>query len=84
MAHSLPVIEIVHGESDGPTISILGGVHGDEFEGVLANRQIRNILEKSLRRGTVKFAAPAHPAAWKASTRASPIDGSRKCRRCIV
>jgi predicted deacylase len=74
MTTLLPTIEYVQGKIDGPTIAILGGVHGDEFEGVLACRQIRNILQKSLIKGTVKFAAPAHPAAWNASTRASPTD----------
>jgi predicted deacylase len=70
----LPTIELVRGKIDGPTIAILGGVHGDEFEGVLAARQIRNILQQTLIRGTVKFAAPAHPVAWNASTRTSPTD----------
>ena len=70
----LPTIEFVRGKIDGPTIAILGGVHGDEFEGVLAARQIRNILQQTLIRGTVKFAAPAHPVAWNASTRTSPTD----------
>ena len=74
MTTLLPTIEYVQGKINGPTIAILGGVHGDEFEGVLACRQIRNILQKSLIKGTVKFAAPAHPAAWNASTRASPTD----------
>jgi predicted deacylase len=76
----LPNIEYVKGKIDGPTIGILGGVHGDEFEGVLACRQIRNILQKSLIKGTVKFAAPAHPAAWNDSTRASPTDGLNLAR----
>jgi len=81
MTSLLPVIETIHGDIDGPTISILGGVHGDEFEGVLACRQLRNILEESpVHRGTVKFAAPAHPVAWKASTRASPTDGLNLAR----
>lgn len=80
MTSLLPVIQTIHGEIAGPTVAILGGVHGDEFEGVLANRQIRNILQKSLRRGTVKFAAPAHPVAWNASTRESPTDGLNLAR----
>ncbi|MSY56136.1 MAG: succinylglutamate desuccinylase, partial [Actinobacteria bacterium] len=34
MTSLLPTIEYVKGKVDGPTIAILGGVHGDEFEGV--------------------------------------------------
>jgi predicted deacylase len=80
MTSLLPTIEYVKGKVDGPTIAILGGVHGDEFEGVLACRQIRNILQRTLMRGTVKFAAPAHPVAWNASTRNSPTDGLNLAR----
>jgi hypothetical protein len=65
-------------------IAILGGVHGDEFEGVLAARQIRNILQQTLIRGTVKFAAPAHPIAWNASTRTSPTDELKKMESSIA
>jgi predicted deacylase len=80
MTALLPVIEYVNGKVDGPTVAILGGVHGDEFEGVLACRQVRNILQRTLIRGTVKFAAPAHPIAWNASTRLSPTDGLNLAR----
>ena len=80
MTSLLPTIECIKGKDDGPTIAILGGVHGDEFEGVLACRQIRNILQQTLIRGTVKFAAPAHPVAWNASTRNSPTDGLNLAR----
>jgi predicted deacylase len=39
-----------------------------------------NILQNSLLKGTVKFAAPAHPAAWDSSARVSPSDGLNLAR----
>ncbi len=80
MTSSLPVIESIKGKNDGPTVAILGGVHGDEFEGVLAARRIIGLLQKSLTCGTIRYAAPAHPVAWNASTRESPIDGLNLAR----
>ncbi len=80
MTSSLPSIESIKGKNDGPTIAILGGVHGDEFEGVLAARRIIGLLQNSLTAGTIKYAAPAHPVAWNASTRESPIDGLNLAR----
>lgn len=70
----------VSGRAPGPTVAVLGGVHGDELEGVLAARRIAGLLDPSELRGTVRFAAPAHPAAWHAVTRTSPVDGLNLAR----
>jgi predicted deacylase len=76
----LPAITVVQGDADGPTVGLLGGVHGDEYEGVVATRALARILHTELVRGTVRIAAPAHPAAWAARTRCSPDDGADLAR----
>lgn len=80
MKLEFPEIRSVTGASPGPTIAVLGGVHGDEYEGVIAARCLEHDLAGELRCGTVRFAAPAHPAAWMACTRESPIDGANLAR----
>lgn len=71
---------VVRSQSPGPTVAVLGGVHGDEYEGVIAAAAIGRTLRSELVRGTVRVAAPAHPAAWTARTRRSPIDGADLAR----
>lgn len=75
-----PLVEVVHGENPGPIVAILGGVHGDEYEGVLAARTLLAILELELESGSVRISAPAHPAAWRTSTRESSTDGKNLAR----
>lgn len=77
-----PGVNRIHG-GDGPTVSILGGVHGDELEGVLALRAVVARLTApgaAPLRGTLRWMAPAHPAAWAADTRACPVDGLNLAR----
>ena len=31
-----PRVHVIEGVAEGPTVAALGGVHGDEYEGVLA------------------------------------------------
>ncbi|MEE6282877.1 succinylglutamate desuccinylase/aspartoacylase family protein [Georgenia sp. MJ170] len=79
----VPGVIEVGGHAPGPVVAVLGGVHGDELEGVLAARVIIDrlrALAPGRLRGTVRVAAPAHPAAWEAGTRTSPIDGLNLAR----
>jgi|HigsolmetaAR206D_1030411.scaffolds.fasta_scaffold01414_5 predicted deacylase len=76
----LPDVVEVTGRSSGPTVAILGGVHGDELEGVLAARRVARLLDPAGLAGVVRIAAPAHPAAWQAVTRSSPLDGQNLAR----
>ena len=80
MQAELPGVTVIRGASPGPTVAVLGGVHGDEYEGVIAATAIGRILQSGLVRGTVRVAAPAHPAAWAARTRRSPLDGADLAR----
>lgn len=70
----------MHGVQQGPTLALLGGVHGDENEGVLAVHRI--LVELATRRlaGTVKAVAPANPAAWAARSRTTSSDGADLAR----
>jgi predicted deacylase len=79
-AAGLPDVVEVVGRAAGPTVAVLGGVHGDELEGVLAARRIAGLLDPAHLRGTVRISAPAHPAAWNAVTRTSPVDALNLAR----
>ncbi|MCR6030726.1 hypothetical protein GGQ22_04625 [Nocardioides sp. zg-579] len=74
VGEALPRLRLTRGRQPGPTVAILGGVHGDELEGVLAARRVLAALDPEGLRGSVRVAAPAHPAAWASVTRASPVD----------
>lgn len=76
----LPRIERLEGLRSGPTLAVLGGVHGDELEGVLAIRQLAGQLDPEDLAGTIRWAAPAHPAAWLADSRSGPADGMNLAR----
>lgn len=80
MSPSLPAVDVVAATRPGPIVGILGGVHGDEYEGVLAANLLRRELGATLLRGEVRIAAPAHPAAWSDRTRGSPHDGMNLAR----
>ncbi len=69
------------GAVPGPTVALLGGIHGDEDEGVLAVQRVCAVLEdEPLAAGTVRAVAVAHPAAYAADTRVSPLDGLNLAR----
>ena len=68
------------GERDGPSLSVVGGVHGDEFEGVAACLALTEELAGSTIRGRLRLVAVAHEAAHVASQRSSPIDGRNLAR----
>jgi len=80
MRHQPPHVVTITASSDGPTVALLGGVHGDEYEGVIAARWLIGRLRSALVRGTIRVAAPAHPAAWEATSRESPVDGKNLAR----
>jgi N2-acetyl-L-2,4-diaminobutanoate deacetylase len=66
----------VVGEHDGPTLALLGGVHGDELEGIAAVRMLLSALEPATLRGEVRAVAVANPPAFEARTRCSPDGGN--------
>jgi predicted deacylase len=68
------VVTTVRSDEPGPTVALLGGIHGDEDEGVLAVWRVLRDLEGVALRGTVRAVAPANPGAWAAGSRTSPSD----------
>jgi predicted deacylase len=67
------------GEDAGPRVSVLGGIHGDEIEGVLAARRLLEVLSGCRLRGQVTVVPVANPAAFELSSRCGP-DGMNLAR----
>jgi predicted deacylase len=63
----------------GPRVVILGGVHGDETQGVLAAGRLASD-DTRLTRGSVDVVPVCHEAAFKADSRTSVIDGGNLAR----
>lgn len=68
------------GSKDGPTVSVVGGIHGDEFEGVVACLRLADELADGPLRGQLRLVPVAHEAAHVASVRSSPLDGLNLAR----
>lgn len=70
----------LRGNRPGPTLALLGGVHGDEDEGVLAVRRVFQQVQEVELAGTIRAVAPANPGAWDAQSRTDPRDGQDLAR----
>lgn len=68
------------GRTSGPRVALLGGVHGDEEEGVLAVQRLVMALPSLLHAGEVVAVPVANPSAFAAATRESPLDGQDLAR----
>jgi uncharacterized protein len=64
----------VSGHEDGPTVALLGGVHGDEDEGVVAIRRVLHLLSQEELKGRVIAIPVSNPPAFAARSRTSPLD----------
>jgi predicted deacylase len=67
----------------GPTVTILGGVHGDEEAGVLAVQIIRERIRRgalALARGALRTVDVANEPAYAASSRFNPLDQANLAR----
>jgi N2-acetyl-L-2,4-diaminobutanoate deacetylase len=76
---ALDIHEVTGGEP-GPVLAVLGGVHGDELEGVTATRILLRHLRNGGFRGTVRAVPVCNPAAFTARQRSSPVDGANLAR----
>ncbi|WP_336509509.1 succinylglutamate desuccinylase/aspartoacylase family protein [Ruegeria lacuscaerulensis] len=61
--------------SDGPTVLILGGTHGDEFEGPAAILRLSERLDPTQVQGQLILMPALNAAALAASSRVTPLDG---------
>jgi predicted deacylase len=59
---------------------VLGGVHGDEYEGIDAIHRLFATLEPEMISGAVIGVPVCNPPAFAAQTRTSPIDGQNLAR----
>ncbi len=74
----IPIAVINGGE--GSTMLFTGGVHGDEYEGQLALREIAVSLDPATIRGRAIIVPVANPAASRAGRRLSPFDSGDLAR----
>ena len=63
----------------GPRVVVLGGVHGDETEGVLAASRLTREVD-ALARGILDVVPVCHEVAFAADSRTSPLDGGNLAR----
>ena len=70
-----PVPVITLAGAPGPVVLILGGVHGDEFEGPSAIMRLARGLKPEELCGRVIMLPCTNAAAFSASSRCSPLDG---------
>jgi predicted deacylase len=75
----LPLL-LSRGVGDGPRIAILGGVHGDEYEGVVAAASVWHDTDPTDLRGSLVIVSVSNPPAFEAGVRASPLDGLNLAR----
>lgn len=68
------------GPRPGATLTVLGGVHGDEFEGQLAAAISASELGPRLEAGTLRVVAAANPLAVRSQTRETVEDGRNLAR----
>jgi N-alpha-acetyl-L-2,4-diaminobutyrate deacetylase len=68
----IPVVVIKNGE--GPTLLLVGGNHGDEYEGPIALMKLARALEPAAMRGRLILLPALNLPAALAGTRVSPID----------
>lgn len=75
-AHSvIPIPVTVVNGGDGPTVLITAGVHGDEYAGIAAVRQLIAELKPEAVTGRVILLPQLNYPACLESTRVSPLDG---------
>lgn len=70
--YPVPIATIANG--NGPTALLIGGVHGDEFEGPVALMRLLHGLDPSMVLGRIIFLPALNMPAAHASTRVSPLD----------
>jgi predicted deacylase len=76
---ALRFIEIT-GERPGPCVALMGGVHGDEDEGVLSTRRVAALLRERPLCGRLRAVAMSNPSACMAYVRCTPEDGQNLAR----
>jgi uncharacterized protein len=77
LANGHPLELFVHtlrGSEDGPTLGLVGGIHGDEPLGVETVRRVLGSVDPARLRGTIVAVPVANAYALQALTRNQPLD----------
>ena len=75
----LPLLSVT-GEGEGPTLLVIAGVHGDEYEGIAALPQLFAAIEPQHLRGSLLMMPVCNLPAYEAAQRSSPVDGLNLAR----
>lgn len=80
-AVEVPVV-VVRGRAPGPLLFTVAGIHGNEYEGMEAIRQVTAELEPESMQGTFAAIVTGNPFAYASRTRESPssLDGLNLAR----
>lgn len=70
----------IDGVRRGPTLLVLAGVHGDEYEGVETVLRLYRDLQPEQLTGSVILVPRANPLSYRSGTRTSPEDGVNMAR----
>ena len=74
--YSLVPLTVVRGAAgDGTGVAVIGGTHGNEYEGQIAVKRLCHSLEADELRGLVVLMPQLSESACRAGTRVSPLDG---------
>lgn len=73
VAVSLPVT-VLTGHSPRPQVVLMAGVHGDEYDGILALQELARELDPTQVHGVVVVVPVANPFAFAAAQRRTPAD----------
>ncbi|NRA88773.1 MAG: succinylglutamate desuccinylase/aspartoacylase family protein [Rhizobiales bacterium] len=71
--HNGPITVFKNG--DGPTLTLVGGVHGDEYQGPLAISRLAHWLDLNALRGRIILLPSLNTPAMRVNKRCSPLDG---------
>jgi N-alpha-acetyl-L-2,4-diaminobutyrate deacetylase len=69
----IPITVVARGK--GPTVLVLGGNHGDEYQGQIAAMKLSRDLTPGMVRGRIIIIPSLNFPAARAATRLSPLDG---------
>ena len=64
----------------GPTLTLVGGVHGDEYQGPIVISRLFHELSSGSIKGRILFLPALNTPAFDAGTRCSPLDGGNMNR----
>jgi predicted deacylase len=76
----IPIVVVKNGT--GPTVLFTGGVHGDEYEGLISVSQLARTLDPATIQGRVIMMPAVNVPAVLNDTRLSPVD-NRDLNRCF-